>query len=182
MPLQGKLLFPQPAKLAPSKLMLAAAIGALLAVSACKGPQTAPDGSAGASDAAVDASAIVKQRKANFKDIGKSNKVAKAALESTPPDFATASAAAASIKDDAGKILGLFPEGTGPDAAPKTEALPAVWQKPGEFKAAADKLASAADELKTAADAKDLVATTKAMGDIGGACKGCHEQFRKKDK
>lgn len=165
-----------------SKLALAASIATLLCIAGCNGPQTAPDGSAGASDAPVDASTIVKQRKANFKDIGKSNKAAKAALESTPPDFATAASAAASIKDDAGKIVGLFPEGTGPDAAPKTEALPAIWQKPGEFKAAADKLASAADALKTAADAKDLVATTKAMGDIGGACKGCHDQFRKKDK
>ncbi|WP_395390978.1 cytochrome c [Novosphingobium sp. BL-8A] len=165
-----------------SKLVLAASIATLLAVSACKGPQTAPDSSASASDSAVDVGAIVKERKANFKDIGKSNKVAKAALESTPPDFATASSAAASIKEDAGKIVGFFPEGTGPDASSKTEALPVIWQKNGEFKAAAAKLASAADELKTAADAKDLAATAKAMGNIGGACKGCHEQFRKKDK
>jgi cytochrome c556 len=169
-----------------SKLALAASIATLLAltgsIAGCDGPQTAPDSSTSASDAPVDADVIVKKRKANFKDIGKANKVAKAALESTPPDFATAASAAASIKDDAGKIVGLFPEGTGPDANPKTEALPVIWQKNGEFKAAAAKLASAADELKTAADAKDLAATAKAMGDIGGACKGCHEQFRKKDK
>ncbi|WP_395334921.1 cytochrome c [Novosphingobium sp. BL-8H] len=158
------------------------AAAALFAVAGCKGPQTAPDSSTSASDSPVDVGTIVKERKANFKDIGKSNKVAKAALESTPPDFATASSAAASIKEDAGKIVGFFPDGTGPDASSKTEALPVIWQKNGEFKAAADKLASAADELKTAADAKDLAATTKAMGDIGGACKGCHEQFRKKDK
>lgn len=169
-------------KFAPTTVLTAAAAAALFALAGCKGPQPAPDGSTGASDAPVDVSAIVKARKANFKDIGKSNKAAKAALESTPPDFGTAASAAASIKDDAGKIVGLFPEGTGPDASSKTEALPAVWQRNAEFKAAADKLASAADELKTAADAKDLAATTKAMGDIGGACKGCHEQFRKKDK
>lgn len=168
--------------LTTTALTMTIAAAALFAVAGCNGPQAAPDSSVSASDSPVDVGAIVKARKANFKTIGKSNKVAKAALESTPPDFATASAAAASIKEDAARIPGLFPDGTGPDASPKTEALPAIWQKDAEFKAAADKLASAADALRTAADAKDLAATTKAMGDIGGACKGCHEQFRKKDK
>lgn len=165
-----------------SKLALAASIATLLAIAGCDGPQPAANGATDASGAPLDVGATVKERKANFKDIGKSNKVAKAALESTPPDFATAASAAASIKDDAGKIVGLFPAGTGPDASTKTEALPVIWEKNAEFKAAAGKLASAADELKTAADAKDLAATTKAMGDIGAACKGCHETFRKKDK
>ncbi|TCM19665.1 cytochrome c556 [Novosphingobium sp. PhB165] len=167
-----------------SKFILTTTIAAaaLAAVAGCKGPQAAPDSTATATNSPIDVSTIVKTRKANFKDIAKSNKVAKVALEASTPDFPTASAAAQAIQTDAGKIVGLFPDGTGPAEAPKTEALPIIWQKNAEFKAAADKLIAAAGTLKTAADAKDLAAANTAMAGIGAACKGCHETFRKKDK
>ncbi|WP_054440043.1 cytochrome c [Novosphingobium sp. ST904] len=119
-------------------------------------------------------------REANFKAIGKANKAAKSALEAASPDFATVAASATSIQTDAGKIVGLFPDGSGKESGEKTEALPTIWQKPAEFKAAADKLATAAGNLKVAADAKDAKAATLAMGEIGGACKGCHDTFREK--
>jgi cytochrome c556 len=155
------------------------AIALAAAMSGCKGSEPAATAT-NASGEKVDVAGTIEARKANFKAIGKANKAAKSALEAGTPDFAAVAAAATSIQTDAGKIPGLFPKGSGKESGEKTEALPAIWEKPAEFKTAADKLATAAGALKTAADAKDAKAATAAMGEIGGACKGCHDTFREK--
>ena len=75
-----------------------------------------------------------------------------------------------------------FPAGTSVDDGVKTEALATIWQKPEEFKAAAAKLADESTKLATIAGggSKDAVAA-QAMA-MGGACKGCHDQFRLDDE
>lgn len=156
-----------------------AAFALTAAMTGCKGSEPAAT-TTNASGEPVDVSETIEAREANFKAIGKANKAAKSALEAASPDFATVAASATSIQTDAGKIVGLFPDGSGKESGEKTEALPTIWQKPAEFKAAADKLATAAGNLKVAADAKDAKAATLAMGEIGGACKGCHDTFREK--
>jgi cytochrome c556 len=40
---------------------------------------------------------------------------------------------------------------------------------------------AAAKGFKAAADTGDLAAAGKAMGALGGTCKGCHEKFKAKD-
>ncbi|WP_334183390.1 c-type cytochrome [Novosphingobium sp.] len=156
-----------------------AALALAAAMTGCKGSEPAAT-TTNASGEAVDVAGTIKAREANFKAIGKANKAAKSALEAGTPDFAAVSAAATSIQTDAGKIVDLFPKGSGKESGEKTQALPTIWEKPAEFKAAAEKLATAAGALKTAADAKDAKAATAAMGEIGGACKGCHDTFREK--
>lgn len=155
------------------------AIALAAAMTGCKGSEPAA-ATTGASGEPVSVSETIEAREANFKAIAKANKAAKEALEDDQPDFAAVGASATSIQTDAGKILGLFPKGSGKESGEKTEALPAIWDKPAEFKTAADRLATAAGKLKTAADAKDAAAAKLAMGEIGGACKGCHENFREK--
>jgi cytochrome c556 len=156
-----------------------AALALAAAMTGCKGSELAAT-TTNASGEAVDVAGTIKAREANFKAIGKANKAAKSALEAGTPDFAAVSAAATSIQTDAGKIVDLFPKGSGKESGEKTQALPTIWEKPAEFKAAAEELATAAGALKTAADAKDAKAATAAMGEIGGACKGCHDTFREK--
>ncbi|GEO83036.1 c-type cytochrome [Pararhodospirillum oryzae] len=69
-----------------------------------------------------------------------------------------------------------FPEGT--HGVAKSEATSKVWSDPAAFKAANDKAIEAAKTLIAAADSNDRAAIGKALGGLGGACKGCHDDFR----
>ena len=60
------------------------------------------------------------------------------------------------------------------------DALPAVWSDGAKFKANQDKLMTATANLSTAAHSGDLEAIKKATAAVGGACKGCHDDFKKK--
>ena len=64
----------------------------------------------------------------------------------------------------------------------KTEALPAIWEKPEAFKAAATKLVDESAKLASLAPGGDKAAVGAQAMAMGGACKGCHDQFRKDDK
>ena len=93
-------------------------------------------------------------------------------------DAAKAQAIFANMHDVAGKFGNYFPVGSN---SPKSEAAPAVWEKPAEFKAA---LAKFEKDTATAMAAK--VTTKEAFGAqfmaVTANCKSCHETFRiKKD-
>ena len=60
------------------------------------------------------------------------------------------------------------------------DALPAVWSDESKFKSAQEKLISAAASLNSAANSGDLEAVKKATAAVGGTCKGCHDDFKKK--
>jgi cytochrome c556 len=68
----------------------------------------------------------------------------------------------------------VFPEGSG-----KTRALPAIWEKPDAFKKAYEAYQTAAANLAKTAET-DPKAVPAAVGALGKACKGCHDDFRKK--
>ena len=72
-------------------------------------------------------------------------------------------------------VASIFPAGTGEG---KTEALPAIWEKPAEFKQRVDAFGSAAAALAEAAGGGDKGAIGGAMRELGGTCKGCHDDFR----
>ena len=55
-----------------------------------------------------------------------------------------------------------------------------VWSDNAKFKAAAEKMQLAAANLNTAAQSGDLDNIKKAFGATGQACKGCHDDFKKK--
>ncbi|MBO0902963.1 c-type cytochrome [Jiella sonneratiae] len=63
----------------------------------------------------------------------------------------------------------------------KTEAAPAIWQKPDDFKAA---LVKYQEDTKAALDAapKDEDAFKQQFGMVTQNCKNCHEKFRLDDK
>lgn len=61
----------------------------------------------------------------------------------------------------------------------ETAALPAIWEKPAEFKAALDAFVTAANALPAAAAAGGDTYGT-AFANLGKACKDCHEHFREK--
>lgn len=78
---------------------------------------------------------------------------------------------------EAATVVGtIFPEGSGTG---KTKALPKIWQEPNEFRKHIDEFQTAAARLAEVAKAGDRSAFGGAMQDLGKACKGCHDEFRK---
>ena len=62
----------------------------------------------------------------------------------------------------------------------KSAALPAIWEKPGEFKQAAERLQSETAKLASVSKSGDEAAVKAQIGAVAKACGGCHENFREK--
>lgn len=62
----------------------------------------------------------------------------------------------------------------------KSAALPAIWEKPGEFKQAAERLGNETAKLAAVSKSGDEAAVKAQIGAVGKACGGCHESFREK--
>lgn len=153
------------------------AVVVIAALAACSGG----DGGDGAPTAA-DAPPVLKERHDNFEAIGDAFKALRGELEKDAPDFTLIAAKASDINTRAAKIETHFPAGTSVEDGFKTEALPAIWAKPEEFKAAAQKLVAESDKLMTVAGEGDKGATAAQALAMGGACKACHDQFRLDDE
>lgn len=157
---------------------------ALLA--ACSGGESAADpaaeGTAGAFLAKGEVPPIIKEREENFEAIGKAFKAVRGQLDADSPDFALIAAKATDINTRAQAIPNHFPAGTSTADGFKTEALPVIWEKPEEFKAAAQKLVDESAKLASLAPGGDKAAVAAQAMAMGGACKGCHDTFRLDDE
>ncbi|MGM0517349.1 MAG: c-type cytochrome [Pseudomonadota bacterium] len=73
-----------------------------------------------------------------------------------------------------------FPEGT--DAmAGETNALMEIWDEPEAFDDAVAEFETTAKALVEAANGGDKRQLAAAVKDVGGSCKGCHDDFRRDD-
>lgn len=68
-----------------------------------------------------------------------------------------------------------FPEGSGEG---KTKASPDIWKKPDEFQQAMDKFLDKTEALVAAAKTEDISTLAAAAKEVGGSCKGCHDDFK----
>lgn len=157
--------------LSAPRLFLTAAI--LAGLGACSGDAT-PE--------AKEAPPVLKERHDNFEAIGDAFKAVRGELEKDAPDFALIAAKATDINARAQKIEGHFPAGTSVDDGYDTEALATIWRKPEVFKAASQKLIDESAKLASLAGSSDKVAVGAQAMAMGGACKGCHDQFRLDDE
>lgn len=170
-----------------SRLVLAAALAAALAACSGEAPadkpaEAAPADAAAAESAPVGVAVVLKEREENFEGIGDAFKAIRGELEKDAPDFALITANATDINIRAKLIETHFPAGTSVDDGVKTEALATIWQKPEEFKAASQKLIDESAKLAELAKGGDKAAVGAQAMAMGGACKGCHDQFRLDDK
>jgi len=62
----------------------------------------------------------------------------------------------------------------------KSEALPSIWDKPGEFKQAQERLENEVAKLVQLSKGGDEAAIKAQIGAVGKSCGGCHETFREK--
>jgi len=120
-------------------------------------------------------------RQANFKLIGKSFKAIMDQMKAPAADMALVQSSADALAKASTKVHGFFPKGSGPESGVKTHALPGIWEKPADFKAAADKLVLGTKAMQKAAKTGDMANVKAAFPGVGGACKGCHDQFKGKD-
>lgn len=174
------------------RLLIAAGLAGVL--SACSGGDSGDAAAPAAAEASPaadlaanvrlpgDVAGVVKERRDNFEAIGGAFKAIRGELDKDAPDFALIGSKAQDINTRAGKIVAHFPAGTGPAEGIKTEALPAIWEKPDAFAAAAKKLVDESGTLVTRAGEGDKAAVAKQAMAMGGACKGCHDQFRLDDE
>lgn len=132
----------------------------------------------------VSAADVVKERRALMKNNGKNVKVIVGYLKKGMGTTADVAASADAIAANAGKIVALYPAGTGSgDNVGKTRAKPEIWSERAKFEAAAGKLKTLAMNLASAARSGDKKAIGAAMGAMGKqSCGGCHRAFRAKKK
>lgn len=124
-----------------------------------------------ASNAQMD---LIKERQDTMKAIGggmkKLGDMAKGAMAY---DAAAVSEAGNAMAEHFAKLATLVPEGSISD---ESYAKPEIWQDMAGFTAAREKAEAAAKSLAATSDEAGFKA---ALGDLGGACKGCHEKFRR---
>jgi cytochrome c556 len=124
---------------------------------------------------AVAAQDVIADRKALMKRSGEQSRVgAKMARGEEPFDLAKAQGIFDTYIDKANKLPNLFPAGS---TAGDTRALPAIWEKGAEWKAAIEKFGNDAKAAKAATKDLDTFKTSFAM--VGRDCGSCHETFRK---
>ena len=118
----------------------------------------------------------IKARQQLMKDNGKVTKAGGAILKGEA-EFSAEKATEifTSMHDVAMKFGDYFPEDS--KTGGKTEAAPAIWEKPEEFKAA---LVKYQEDTQAALDAapQDVDGFKQAFGKVAQNCKGCHEEFR----
>jgi cytochrome c556 len=120
---------------------------------------------------------LMKARHDHYHDLGDAFKVVRDEIRGSSPDMAAVKRAAKAIHDASIDQQRWFPAGTGPEAG-KTRALPEIWSKPKEFTAAQKVFSEAAPKLLAAANANDAAGVKAQFGEVGKACKNCHDNFR----
>ena len=121
--------------------------------------------------------AIMHERHEGMETIGKTFKALHRELDAATPDVGVIRASAAKIAELSQKASGWFAKGTGPELG-KTGAKPAIWQNPEDFAGKLRNFQAAAKAFHAAAASGDLNAIKARGGDLGQACKACHDKYR----
>ena len=120
---------------------------------------------------------LMHDRHEGMEDIGDAFKIVGRETKSDSPNVSSIKTAAATINRLAQQSGAWFPPGTGPNVG-KTRAKAEIWQKPQDFAAKDKAFQQAAREFKAAADSGDIEKIRGEAGDLGKACKACHDLYR----
>ena len=118
-----------------------------------------------------------KARHDHYHELGDAFKTVRDQTRAGTPDMVKIKAAAQVINEASIDQGRWFPAGTGPEAG-KTRAKAEIWARPEDFKAAQKVFSDAAPKLLAAASADDVNAVKTTYGELGKACKNCHDTFR----
>jgi cytochrome c556 len=125
------------------------------------------------------AKGVVAVRQATMEANAKHMNAVKAILTEDPQLVKHVAFHAEAIAEAAEYVPEMFPPGS---TQPPTDALPAIWDKPDQFRQAAERAHGLADKLAETSRGGDAQATLAAFAALGKeGCGGCHETFRKKE-
>lgn len=124
------------------------------------------------------AQGIYKVRHDEYHKLGDAFKTIRDQTRAGSPDGAAIKTAAKVVNDASVNQFKWFPAGSGPETGAKTRAKAEIWNKAKDFEAAQKLFAAQATKLTTAADASDIAAVKAQFGEVGKACKNCHDNFR----
>jgi len=122
------------------------------------------------------------ERHEGFEKMGDAFKSIMDGLKAGKPLDADMTAAAETIDSYTNQIGNWFPAGSGQDVIPKSHAKVEIWAQPEVFAEKRDAFIAESHkfvELAKAGNAEGFAAQAKTLG---GACKGCHENFRSEEK
>ena len=157
-------------------VVLAASAASTLALSQAAGPPGPPSPEAQAAAAVGTRQGLFKVISNQFGPIGGMLRT----TNGVPFDAAVVARNSARIATLSEIIPELFVKDTREFASIKTAALPGIWNSQADFKGKADALNKAANDLNAAAKGGNEAATKAAMGAVGKACAGCHDNYRQK--
>ena len=121
----------------------------------------------------------VKARHDHFEELGDASKKLNDQLKGGKPNFAEIKADADRIAVLAPQIKDWFPVGSGPQDGKRTDARAEVWTQPAEFQQAAARLGDTVNALTATVATGDTTAIAASAKTMGGACKSCHDKFKK---
>jgi cytochrome c556 len=159
-------------------------IGVVLAASAASALALSQAGPPGPPSPEAQAASAVGTRQGLFKIISNQFGPIGGMLRTANPvpfDAALVARNSARIATLSEIIPELFVKDTREFTAIKTAALPGIWNSQADFKGKADALTKAANDLNAAAKGGNEAATKAAMGAVGKACAGCHDNYRQKN-
>lgn len=120
----------------------------------------------------------VRTRVDGLRELGAAFKAVNDGLRSSTPQTMLIQISARQIRGAAQAMYGWFPAGTGPQPGIKTAAKPEIWTNAAGFRRAQDDFSAQAAAFQNTANGGDVAAIRAAARNLGGACKGCHDQFR----
>jgi cytochrome c556 len=176
-------------------VLLTASVAALIAVAACSGgnSSSSANGSAGGNGAVPDAQTgntvatppggitaanAYDIRHERYEEMGDSMKAISRELKGSAPDVGRIQREAATLATLASQIPTWFPDGSGPDASPKTRAKAEIWSNPEGFRQAHESYLRQTESFKRVADGGDIEQIRAAAQELGKSCSNCHDDFR----
>lgn len=161
---------------------------ALVAVAACNrsgeeapspGNQQADASNVAANGASpAEIAALMHERHEHYKAMGKAMKGLGDQLKSDSPSIEEIRRHAALIAHYAPQIPGWFPHGSGPETGRETRAKAEIWTDADTFHQRALAFETEAARFNRIAQTGDLDAIRAGQGELGKACKNCHDRFR----
>lgn len=118
----------------------------------------------------------IEDRQEDMKKVGKAmGQLAAIAKMEAAFDAAVVKAAGETIAESVKEFKNDFPEDS-KDGPPETWAKPEIWSNMDDFNAKADKSVEAAMAMAAVTEEANFM---PAMGELGGSCKACHENYRR---
>ena len=109
--------------------------------------------------------------------IGKGNKIIKQELNGSSPNLDLVRSTASKMTSLSKEASGWFHAGTGMEMG-KTGAKPEIWQNTPDVAAKLAAFQKAAAAFNSTAAGNDVDAIKTSFGQLGQACKACHDKYR----